>query len=467
MRFDTIVKGGRAVLPGGIGETEIGIAGERIAAIGECLPADESTRIVDASGMIVFPGVIDAHVHLELPVGDTVSADDFRTGTRAGARAGVTTVIDFATPEGEEGLEEAVDARLRAAEGKCLVDYSLHVCITDWDRQKEEVPGLVRRGFPTYKEFMIYEERGLRSDSGAMEDTLLALRDRGAMLLVHAESASIIARETARLRDPERMRAEGVRLHVLSRPPEAEAEAVREAAALCGKTGSPLYVVHLSTGAGAAAIESAREKGAPLFAETCPQYLVLDESVFDRPDGHLFATCPRVGTSADREKLWSALGEGTVDTVATDTCSFTPEQKDAWGGDWTKIPMGLPGLETLLPLVVTYGVRAGRIGWERAAEVLSAAPARLMGLAPRKGAIAVGADADLALLDPEEVRSLRAEEMEGGAGWSPYEGRELAGFPRTVFSRGEIIVEEGRVVGREGRGEFLSREEAGRRPFRW
>ncbi|MBN1824879.1 MAG: dihydropyrimidinase [Candidatus Eisenbacteria bacterium] len=462
MRFDTILRGGRAILPGGARDSEIGIVGERIAAIEPRLPVDGTTKVIDAHGMLVLPGVIDAHVHLELPVNGALSADDFRTGTRAGARGGVTTVIDFATPESGQSLDEAVKDRLRAAEGKALVDFSLHVCITDWDRQKGEISDLIRRGFPTFKEFMIYEERGLRSDHRAMEETLLTLRDRGGMLLVHAESPEVIARETERLRSPERMRAEGARMHVLTRPPEAEIEAVRRAADLCVRTRAPLYVVHLSTGGGAAAIEEARRKGAPLFAETCPQYLVLDESVFDRPDGHRYATCPRVGSLADGDRLWSAIREGVVSVISTDTCTFTRAQKDAWGGDWMKIPMGLPGLETLLPLVYTHGVRTGRIGLERMVEVLSAAPARLMGLAPRKGSIAVGADADLVVIDPEKTRAVRPEEMEGGADWSPYEGRELAGFARTTLSRGEVIVDDYRVVGRDGRGLFLSRGKAGR-----
>jgi dihydropyrimidinase len=460
MRFDRVVAGGTVVTPGGTFTGDVGIVGEQIAALGASLDRD-GAEVVDARGHLVLPGVLDVHGHHELPFCGTVSADDYRSGTRAGARGGVTTVIDFAIPSPGGTLADAADTWMRKAEGKALIDYTFHICITRWQEQRDQIAGMVARGFTTFKEFMIYESEGWQSDDRALFGTLEQMREHGAMLLVHAESARVLDELIARHHTPELMARWGAQLHRITRPNFIEAEAVQRAVRWCEATGGQLYIVHMSTAEGTEIVRAAQARGVPVLAETCVQYLVLDDSVFARDDGHLFACCPQLKTPADAARLWEGLRRGEVSVVSTDTCTFTREQKAMWGGDWTRIPMGLPGLETLLPLTYTRGVLEGRLTLEEMCAKLSTNPARIMGLAPRKGAIAVGADADLAIIHPTATRRVTPPEMETNADWSPYEGWELAGFARTTLSRGEVIVDDYRVVGREGRGRWLPRTTAG------
>ena len=462
MRFDTVIQGGNIVTPGGTFTGDVGIVGEKIAALGTTLDT-EGARVIDARGHHVIPGVLDVHVHLELPFCGTVSADDYRSGTRAGARGGVTTVIDFAIPSAGGSLSEAADTWMRKAEGKSLVDYTFHICITRWQEQKEQIAGMVARGFTTFKEFMIYESEGWQSDDRALFGTLEKMKEHGAMLLVHAESARVLDELIARHHTPELMKQYGAQLHRITRPNFVEAEAIQRAVQWCEATGGQLYIVHMSTAEGADIIRAAQARDVPVLAETCVQYLVLDDSVFEREDGHLYACCPQLKKPADSERLWEGLRRGDVSVVSTDTCTFTREQKAMWQGDWTKIPMGMPGLETLLPLTYTRGVLEGRLTLEEMCMKLSTNPARIMGLAPRKGAIEIGADADVAIIHPTSTRRVVPGEMETNADWSPYEGWELAGFARTTLSRGEVIVDDYQVVGREGRGQWLPRTTAGLR----
>ncbi len=460
MRFDRVIKGGNVVTPAGTYTGDVGIVGEKIAALGVDLDTD-GADVIDASGHHVIPGVLDVHVHLELPFCGTVSADDYRTGTRAGARGGVTTVIDFAIPYAGESLNDAADNWLRKAEGKSLVDYTFHICITRWQEHKDQIKGMVERGFPTFKEFMIYESEGWQSDDRALFGTLEKMKEYGAMLLVHAESARVLDELIERHHTPELMQQYGAQLHGITRPNFVEAEAIQRVVQWCEATGGQLYIVHMSTAQGADIVAAAQARGVPVIAETCVQYLVLDDSVFAREDGHLFACCPQLKKPEDSARLWQGLRHGEVSVISTDTCTFTREQKSMWNGDWTKIPMGMPGLETLLPVTYTRGVLGGQITLEEMCMKLSTNPAKIMGLAPRKGAIQVGADADIAIIHPTSTRTVSPDEMETNADWSPYEGWELAGFARTTLSRGEVIVDNYKVVGREGRGQWLPRSSAG------
>ncbi len=461
MRFDTIVRGGNVVTPGGTRVTDIGIAGERIAAVGNDLDAAAETTVIDASGHHVIPGVLDVHVHLELPFMGAVSADDYRTGTRAGARGGVTTLIDFAIPYAGDSLGDAADKWMARAEGKAMIDYTFHICITRWKEHKDQIKGMVDRGFTTFKEFMIYESEGWLSDDRAMYGTLEQMRDLGAMLLVHAESARVLDELIERHHTPELMKQYGARLHRMTRPNFIEAEAIQRVITWSEVTGGQLYIVHMSTAEGTELVKAAQKRGVPVLAETCAQYLVLDDTVFDREDGHLFACCPQLKKPADSERLWKGLKNGEVSVISTDTCTFTREQKAMWNGDWTKIPMGMPGLETLMPLAYTHGVLKNRLTLDEMCLKLSTNPAKIMGLYPRKGAIEVGADADLAIIHPDSTMKVDCDTMETNADWSPFDGWDLAGFARTTLSRGEVIVDDYRVVGKEGRGQWLPRTTAG------
>ena len=461
VRFDTIVKGGNVVTPAGTFTGDVGISGEKITALGVNLEGDKSTKVIDATGHHVIPGVLDVHVHLELPFMGAVSADDYRTGTRAGARGGVTTLIDFAIPYVGESLNQAADNWMKKAEGKALIDYTFHICITRWNEHKDQIKGMVDRGFTTFKEFMIYESEGWQSDDRAMFGTLEKMKEYGTMLLVHAESARVLDELIARHHTPELMKKYGARLHPMTRPNFIEAEAIQRAVQWCEATGGQLYIVHMSTGEGADIIRAAQGRGVPVLAETCVQYLVLDDSVFEREDGHLFACCPQLKKPKDVERLWKGLKTGEVSVVSTDTCTFNREQKAMWNGDWTQIPMGMPGLETLMPLIYTRGVLGGRINLEEMCSKLSTNPAKIMGLYPRKGAIQIGADADIAIIHPKKTHKVEPSEMETNSDWSPYNGWDLAGFSRTTLSRGEVIVDDYKVVGREGRGQWLPRKTAG------
>src|SRR5215207_8655573 len=460
MQLDTVVKGGTVVTPGGTFVGDVGIAGEKIAALGSALDAP-GAKTIDAAGHYVIPGVLDVHVHLELPFCGAVSADDYRTGTRAGARGGVTTLIDFAIPYAGDSLNDAADKWMARAEGKAMIDYTFHICITRYNEHKDQIKGMVDRGFTTFKEFMIYESEGWQSDDRALFGTLEKMKEYGTMLLVHAESSRVLDELIARYHTPELMKEYGARLHRMTRPIFIEAEAISRAVQWCEATGGQLYIVHMSTGEGADIIRAAQARDVPVLAETCVQYLVLDDSVFEREDGHLYACCPQLKKPADSERLWEGLRRGEVSVISTDTCTFTREQKAMWQGDWTKIPMGMPGLETLLPLTYTKGVLEGRLTLDEMCMKLSTNPARIMGLAPRKGAIQVGADADIAIIHPTSTRTVTPSEMETNADWSPYEGWELAGFARTTLSRGEVIVDRYAVTGREGRGVWLPRTSAG------
>lgn len=460
MGFDTVIKGGKVVTPDGVQKVDVGIKGETIAAIGADLDTN-GAKVVDAKGHFVLPGVLDVHVHLALPFCGTTSSDDYYTGTRAGARGGVTTLIDFAIPYAGDSLNDAADNWHKKAEGKALIDYTFHICITRWDEHKDQIEGMVERGFSTFKEFMIYESEGWQSDDRALFGTLEKMQKLGTMLLVHAESSRVLDELIARYHTPELMAKYGAELHAMSRPNFIEAEAIQRAAKWSEITGGNLYIVHMSTGEGADIVREAQSRGVPILAETCAQYLVLDDSLFAGPDGHLYACCPQIKKPKDIERLWEGMLTGEVSVVSTDTCTFTREQKAMWEGDFTKIPMGMPGLETLLPVVYTTGVRAGRISIEQMCEKLSTNPARIMGLAPRKGAIQVGADADFAIIHPTHEIVVDHTKMETNADWSPYTGMSLAGFSRTTISRGDVIVDDYKVVGKAGRGKWLARKNAG------
>jgi dihydropyrimidinase len=469
MAFDTIIQGGTLITPGGELQADLAIHGEKIAAIGEDLATlSPGAAIINAREHIVLPGALDVHVHLDLPCGAVTTSDDWLSGTRAAARGGVTTVIDFATPvplnDGSgrhESLTEAADHWHRRAAGKAIVDYAYHMTITNWPQHKKELKSIIQRGFNTFKEYMVYQERHLGSDDQALFATLEAMRDHGTRLHLHAESAGPLREYTQRYHTREMIRRFGARLHTMTRPHIVETEAIQRAINFCRATGGPLYIVHTSTGEGAELIAEAQSQGVPVVAETCAQYLVLDDSVFERPDGHMYACSPQVKTPADRDRLWAGLLGGEISTIATDTCTFTQKQKARWKGDWTKLPNGLPGLETLVPLVYTHGVLGGRLTLSDMAQKLAENPAKLMGLYPKKGALAVGSDADLAIIHPTKKIRVNPAKLEHNTDWSPYTGWELAGFARTTLSRGEVIVDNYKVTAQPGRGQWLFRQPMG------
>jgi dihydropyrimidinase len=460
--YDLIIANGTVVSAEGTQKADVAVRGDKIAAVGPGLAANANcAKTVDAAGKYVIPGGLDVHVHLELPFCGTVSSDTWLTGTRAASRGGVTTVIDFAIPYGEQSLEDAYDAWLERAKPKACIDYAFHMAITNWDRHGPEMAKMVKKGCPTFKEFMIYAAEGWQSDDRAIYNALENCKKLGGMLLVHAESARVLDELIARHHNPEEVKKLGATLHAITRPNFIEAEAIQRAIMWAEVTGGRLYIVHMSTGEGADIVKAARARGVDVYAETCVQYLVLDDSVFARPDGHLYACCPQVKKPKDIERLWKGIGDGEVCVISTDTCTFTKAQKARWEGDWTRIPMGLPGLETLLPLVYTQGVLGKRMPLTRLVEKCCTNPAKIMGLYPRKGVLATGSDADIAVFDPEKRFTVDHAQMESGADWNPYQGMSLAGFAQHTFCRGKQIVSDYKCIGEQGWGQWLPREKAG------
>jgi dihydropyrimidinase len=312
-------------------------------------------------------------------------------------------------------------------------------------------------GVTTFKMFMIYAKEGMISDDDALFAALEETASFGGMVGVHAESVRVLDLLVDRFHNPSNMKKYGAYCHVLSRPNFIESEAIQRAVKWAEATNGKLYIVHMSTAEGAEIIRKAKARGLNVYAETCPQYLLLDDSVFKKPNGHLFATCPQVKRKKDSERLWQAIADGDISTIATDTCTFTTKQKAMWQGDFTKIPFGLPGVETLLPLMYTQGVGKKRITESQLVSRLCTNPAKLMGLYPEKGTIAVGSDADLVIFDPHKNVTLSHKHLQTNCDWSPYENFKLCGYPDTTICRGEIAAQKGKFVGTAGHGKFIKR----------
>lgn len=455
IRMDTVIRNGMILDESGSFEGTIGIRQGRIAAVLDVGEPLDGAEVIDAAQKLVMPGVIDAHVHLELPVSGTVSSDDFRSGSRAAVFGGVTTIIDFATQAKGGSLIEAIKRRRARADGKVAVDYSLHCAITDWnEKTRREMAGVVRCGVTSFKLFMIYEDRGWMADDGILFECFSEAAEHDAVAGVHAENPRVIAAFTKRALASGR---KGAYLHALSRPNFSEAEAVQRAIYLASMSDAKVYVFHMTTRESCEIVEEWQGQGYPVAAETCPQFLVLSNSVYKRRNGHYFATCPPLRTEDDSDYLWGALEGGSVQVVATDHCSFTKQQKDMWRGDFRKIPFGIPGVETLLPIMFTHGLLAGRISPATLVQALSSNPAKIFGLYPRKGTIRVGSDADIIMIDPEREVRVSPRRLHMNCDFSPYNGLRLRGFPAVTMLRGKVIQRDGHFLGGKGDGIFLKR----------
>ncbi len=452
--FDLVIRAGRLVGPDQTLEADIGIRGEKIAAVGRGL---QGKRFIEAGGLLVLPGAIDPHVHLEMPVGATRSSDDWFTGTRAAACGGTTTLIDFVEPKTGEGLAHALAARRELAEGKTVLDFGLHMTIMNDDRRTlDEIPGLCQEGCTSFKTYLTYE--GFRLSDSAFLNVLYAVKAAGGTVLVHAENDAIIGTLKRRLRAEKQTTPIN---HARSRPAIAEGEAIQRSLAMAEVSGARLYVVHTSTALGAEALRLARRGGMTVFGETCPQYLLLTEKELARPDfeGAKFICSPPLRTDADRERLWLALAEDDLQTVGTDHCPFFFHgQKDLGREDYEAIPGGLPGIESRLALLHQFGVRAGRLSLNRWVQVCCTNPARIFGLYPRKGLLEPGADADVVLFDPDRHVTITRSVLHEQVDYTPYEGFEVQGYPIMTILRGRVIVENGTLIMSPGSGRYLTRQ---------
>ena len=455
----TLVQNGTLVTSEGTLQADLLIQGEHVKAMGHGLPVVDDTVVVDAQGCYVLPGVIDAHTHIALDTRFYRTPDDWFTGTRAAACGGVTSVVDFATQFPGQTLREAVEARLAEAQG-AAIDYALHVMVTDlppgrggWSTSEGELADLVELGTPSIKLYTTYRPNYYADDATVLR-LMAAAAEVGVLPLVHCENDALVTAHTQALVAAGET---GWRYHGRSRPALAEQEAVQRVLFLAQAAGCPVHIVHCSTGRSAALVAEARDDGQVVSCETCPQYLLLDNTAYEGPEPWRYVLQPPLRDPEEPDLLWALVEGGVVDMITTDHCDYTRVQKTAVD-DFTGTPGGLPGLETLLPLMYTYGVAEGGLALPQLVALLCANPARVWGLWPRKGALLPGSDADVVIYDPQPESVVSADTLHHLAGYTPYEGLRVQGRVQATISRGQIVYREGRFTGRKGRGRFVARK---------
>jgi dihydropyrimidinase len=457
----TLIKNGTVVTAERSFAADILIDGEKIRDIAPSLPAEQADRIIDAAGMLLLPGGIDVHTHLDMPFGGTTSCDDFETGTRAAAFGGTTTLIDFAIQPKGTKMRDALDIWWKKADGRASIDYGLHMIVTDLgEAGLEDMDSLVAEGVASFKLFMAYPGV-LMVDDATIFQALGRTAKNGALICMHAENGGVIDVIVRRAL------AEGKTApiyHALTRPVTAEAEAVHRAIAMAEIAGAPVYIVHLSSEDALNEVREARDRGLPIFAETCPQYLLLNIEEMQKPG---FESAKYVFTPPLREKhhppkLWEGLKHDHLQVVSTDHCPFCfADQKTLGKDDFTKIPNGGPGIENRLQLLYHHGVNLGRLSLNRFVELVATTPAKLFGLYPRKGTLAPGSDADIVVWDPNADHTITAKTHHMRVDYSMFEGFTVKGNAKLVMSRGEALVDKGNYLGRPGRGQFLKRTARG------
>ncbi|MEK4669243.1 MULTISPECIES: dihydropyrimidinase [unclassified Niallia] len=456
-----IIKNGIIVTAADTYQADLCIENGIIAQIGSQLD-ETGAEIIDAAGSYIFPGGIDPHTHLDMPFGGTVTKDDFETGTMAAAFGGTTTVIDFCLTTKGKPLKAAVEAWHAKAKEKAVIDYGFHLQIVEANEAAlNELPAMINEeGITSLKVFMAYKNQ-FQADDETLFRTLLAAKELGALVMVHAENGDVIDYLVKKALQ------EGNTApiyHALTRPPEAEGEATGRAAALTGLAKSQLYVVHVSCAEAAEKIAAARNSGIDIWGETCPQYLVLDQSYLEKPDfeGAKYVWSPPLREKHNQEILWNALKTGQLQTLGSDQCSFDFKgQKDLGKDDFSKIPNGGPIIEDRVSILYSEGVVGGRISLNQFVDIMSTKAAKLFGLYPQKGTIAVGSDADLVIFDPDVKRVISAETHHMAVDYNPFEGMEVTGEPVSVLSRGEFVIKDKLFTGQAGAGQFIKRAKYG------
>jgi len=453
----TLIKSGRIVTAVDDYLADILIEGETVSMIGASIEV-EADKVIDASRMLVIPGGIDPHTHMELPFGGTQSSDDFFTGTRAAAFGGTTTIIEFAVQTKGESMIAGVDAWHKKAEGKTCIDYGFHLITTDFeDKHTEEMYTLMDEGITSFKLFMAYPGVFLADDATIFR-AMSAAGARGGLICMHAENGIVINEIIKRFLADGRT---APKYHALTRPTIAEAEGVHRAIAIAEMAESPVYIVHLSCTDALNKVREARDRGIPAFAETCPQYLF--HSIDDYGDdfkGARYVMTPPLREKHNHAELWKGLKMDDLQVISTDHCPFCmKEQKELGKDDFSRIPNGAPGVENRMSLIYNGGVVGNRISLNRFVELTSTAAAKMFGLFPKKGTIAVGSDADLVIFDPEKEHTFGVDAEHMNVDYSSYEGWKMKGKVETVLSRGRVIIENGEHKGKAGDGQFLKRGE--------
>ncbi len=452
MSYDLVIKNGRIITAREDFVGDVAVSGETIAAIGQNLQGD---REIEARGLYVIPGAVDGHIHLQMPIADIITADDFGQGTIAAACGGVTSVIDFVEPKKGQDLLEALDRRREEADGQAVIDYGLHMTLLDPDPAiLAQIPATYAAGCATFKLYTAYPGLYLADDE--LYRTLIAVAEVGGLAVVHAENYPVVTEVWRRFVAAGKVEA---KWHPHSRPAITEAEAVNRVLSIAHLAGAQTLIFHLSCGESAQELARAKERGWAAFGETCPQYLTLPDDIYEREDmpGTWFICQPPIRGTAQAAALWQALSRGSIDLVSTDHCPFSAEVKKRGEQNFTQTPGGVSGVETRLALVHTFGVLTGHLTLNRWVEVCCTRPAELHGMI-RKGHLVPGYEADIVLFDPHKKVTYSADKLHSNISYTQYQGITVTGMPVTTISRGEIIVENGQYIGRPGRGRFLKRE---------
>ena len=463
MKFDTIIRGGTIATAADTFACDVGIRGEKIAALGDNL--GEAGEIVDASGKLVLPGGIDSHVHLSQPSAPgIVMADDFESGTRAAAFGGTTTVLPFALQQKGESLRQVVKDYHAKADGNCYVDVSFHLIIADASDRVlgQELPALVNDGYTSFKVFMTYD--GLALSDMEMLNVMSVARETGALVMVHAENYDAIRFLTDRL---ERAGKTAPHFHAVSRPIPVEREATHRAISLAELVDVPVMIVHVSNREAMDEIRRAQQKGLRVYGETCPQYLVLTAKDLEglNMEGAKYVCSPPPRDAASQQACWEGLQQKVFSLFSSDHCPFryddphgklTPQGKTSFR--W--VPNGIPGIETRLPILFSEGVKKGRISLNEFVAFVATNHAKTYGLYPRKGTIAVGSDADIVIWDGEREVTISQKLMHHGTDYTPYEGHRVAGWPVSTMVRGKFVVRDGKLVGTKGGGAYVRRDKS-------
>ncbi|MGL4799542.1 MAG: dihydropyrimidinase [Cellulosilyticaceae bacterium] len=420
-------------------------------------------QIIDATGCILFPGFIDAHTHFDMDTGTAHTADDFYTGTKAALRGGTTTIIDFATQEKGQTLQEALDIWHQKAQGKSCSDYGFHMAITDWTEEvAEELEVMKAQGVTSFKLYMAYDS--LRVSDRAVYQVLKKVKALGGIVGVHCENGDLV---NELIQQNLKEGHTSPVAHPKSRPDIVEKEAISRYLDIAYLADAPVHIVHLSTKIGLETIRAARQRGQKVYVETCPQYLLLDEGYYqlDGFESAKYVLAPPLRSKEDVEALWQGVKAGEIDTISTDHCSFNyVGQKELGKEDFSKIPCGIPGVEHRPQLIYTYGVKTGYIGEEQMAHLLSTHAAQLFGMYPRKGTLQVGSDADIVVWNPAYEDAITASDQLQNVDYTPYEGFRIVGRPEHVLLGGEVVVSQGKVV-EERKGKYVKRLEANAESF--
>lgn len=451
--MDLIIKNGTIISPTETYKADIAVKDGKIVAIGTGF-SEEGAEVIDAEGKLVLPGAIDAHTHLAMPFGGTISADGYMSGTRAAACGGVTTVFDYPLQRKGNTILGLINEKKAICEEEACVDYAFHCCITDLNDGAilEEMERAVEEGITSFKCFFVYKKEGMMVDDGTFAKILMRAKEIGAMINIHAENPDLIDINIEKFKNEGKL---SPWYHYLSRPEFVEAEADKRAVHWAKNLDAPLYIVHMADKEGLETAIDAKHEGYDVYIETCPQYLEFNNEVYKREDGRNFVCSPPMKGKESQDALWKAVQTGGIDTIATDHCPFMSYEKD-WGkDDFTKIPNGCAGVENMYPYMLA-AANEGKLTFNRVVELCSFNPAKIFGC-ENKGSITVGKDADIVLYDTEKDFTVSVETMHSDYDHTIWEGKKLHGYPVMTFSRGRLVYKDGEFVGKPGWGKFVKR----------